>query len=112
MPKRTLRGWFEYLDDPKREIDLNEFMAVMLMNTREYTKIMLELAIQTKDATEHTEGMLGAIDQLAAGLADRSSIPYAASGTVRAALDAQRDEQRRLAAEQRAAALNGANTDG
>ncbi len=30
MQKRTLRGWCEYLDDTKRELDLSEFMGLML----------------------------------------------------------------------------------
>jgi hypothetical protein len=94
MQKRTLRGWFEYLDDPKRELDLSEFMALMLFNQREYVRVTMDLTKDTKAAAEHTEGMVGAIDQLAAGLAERSGIPYATSANVRAALDAQRDEQR------------------
>lgn len=95
--KRTLRGWFDHLDDTKRELDLSEFMALMLFNTREYARLTLDLVRDMKDASEHTEGMVGAIDQLAAGLAARSGIPYAADSDVRAALDARRDERRRLA---------------
>jgi hypothetical protein len=96
MQRRTLRGWFEYLDDSKRELTESEFMALMLFNTREYARVTMELTKGTKEAAEHTEGMVGAIDQLAAGLAERSGIPYASSGAVRAALDARRDGQRRL----------------
>lgn len=98
MQRRTLLGWFEYLDDPKRELTESEFMALMLFNTREYTRLTMEMTKTTKDAAEHTEGMLGAIDQFAENLAARSGIPYASSGDVRAALDARRDKQRRLAA--------------
>ena len=107
MPKRTMRGWWEYLDDPKRELDLNEFMALMLFNIREYALQTLKLTEEIKAAGDHTEGMLGAIDQLAEQIAANAGLPYAASSTVRAALDIQRDELRRLAAEQRAKALAG-----
>lgn len=95
--KRTLRGWWEYLDDPKRELDLSEFMACMLMHIREYTKIAMDDGHQARQAAEHTEGMLGALDLFAAEVASRSGLPYAASGTVREALDTARDDQRKLA---------------
>lgn len=112
VAKRTLRGWFEYLNDDKREMTEMEFITVMVFNTREYSYLTLKLLQEMKAAAEHTEGMLGAIDQLAAGLAEQAAIPYASSAAVREALDARRDELRRLAEQQRAAALNGANTDG
>lgn len=96
--RRTLRGWFDYLDDPRRELTEMEFMAVMLMNSREYLRVLLELTRQSTAAAEHTEGMLGALDQFAAGLAERSGLPYATSATMRAAMDAARDDARRLAA--------------
>lgn len=95
MQKRTLRGWFDHLDDPKREMDLSEFMALMVFNTREYARMTLEEARQSRQAAEHTEGMLGALDQFAANVARNSGIPYPEDGEVRAALDARRDEQRR-----------------
>lgn len=111
MQRRTLRGWFEYLDMQGRELTLFEFMALMLFNIREYARVTMELTKGAKEAAEHTEGMVGAMDQLAAGLAERSGIPYASSSNVRAALDAHRDEQRRLAADERAKAL-GEGRDG
>lgn len=104
MQRRTLLGWFEYLDTKGRELTESEFMALMLFNTREYARITMELTKQTKNAAEHTEGMVGAIDQLACSLAERSGLPYAASPEVRAALDRQRDEQR--------SALREGNRDG
>jgi hypothetical protein len=99
MQRRTLRGWFEYLDDSKRELTESEFMALMLFNTREYARLTLDLVRDMKNASEHTEGMIGAIDQFAEHLAARSQIPYPSSAEVRAALDERRDTQRRLAAE-------------
>lgn len=99
--KRTMRGWFEYLDDAKRELDLSEFMAMMLMHIREYTKITMEEAHETRQAAEHTEGMLGALDTFAAVAAAGLGLPYAASGKVREALDSWRDQQRQLSANQR-----------
>lgn len=98
MQKRTMRGWFEYLDDVKRELDLSEFMALMLMNTREYTRLAMESGEQARQAAEHTEGMLGALDLFAAEMAARAGVPYAASGKLREALDTLRDERRRPAA--------------
>jgi hypothetical protein len=96
--RRTLRGWFEYLDDPTRELTLDEFVAVMAFNSREYARLGLEHTRATAQAAEHTEGMLGAIDGLAEQIASRSGLPYASSGAVRAALDDARDRARRLAA--------------
>lgn len=61
--KRTLLGWFEYLDTPGRELTLAEFMAVMVMNTREYSRLALESARHQKDAAEHLEGMIGTLDE-------------------------------------------------
>ena len=88
--RRTLLGWFEYLDDPKRELSLSEYMALMLFNTREYARVTMETARGTKDAAEHAESMLGALDHLAAQLAAMNGLPYPSSGEVRKALAAQR----------------------
>jgi hypothetical protein len=92
--KMTPAQWVEYLAREQSPVTLTEFMAGCLSR-------MLGAQIVAAQAAEHTEGMLGAIDQMAAGLAERSGLPYAASGEVRAALDRSRDEQRRLTAEQR-----------
>ena len=98
MQRRTMRGWFEHLDDTKRELTESEFMALMLFNLREYARVTMEQTTQARAAAEHTEGMLGAIDELLGRWAAAQEIPYAGSGEVRAALDAQRDTQRKLAA--------------
>jgi predicted lactoylglutathione lyase len=60
---RTFIGWLEYLDTKGRELTLSEFMAVMLMNTREYARITMEKVHDQKDATEHLEGMVGSLDE-------------------------------------------------
>lgn len=60
--KRTLLGWFEYLDLKGRELTLSEFMAVMVMNAREYNRVTMETARQQKEATQHLEGMVGTLD--------------------------------------------------
>jgi uncharacterized protein (UPF0305 family) len=99
--RRTMLAWFEYLDDRKRELTLEEFMALMLFNIREYGRVTMESSHQTKQATEHLEGMVGAIDEMAS----RMDPNYAGSGKVREALDAQRDEQRRLTEQARRQAL-------
>lgn len=95
--RRTLLGWFDYLDAKGRELTLDEFSAVMAFNTREWTRLILDEIRLARQASEHTEGMVGALDQLAAGLAHVSGLPYASSPRIREALDAQRDERRRLA---------------
>jgi len=90
VERKTPAEWVEYLGREHSPVTLMEFMAGCLAR-------ILGAQIEATQAAAHTEGMVGAIDQLAAGLAERSGLPYAASGTVRAALDRQRDEQRRLA---------------
>lgn len=97
--RKTIAGWVHQLEAPDAHLTLDEFNALTLLHIRENV-------LRGRAATEHTEGMLGAIDQFASEVAARSGIPYAADGVVRAALDAQRDEQRRLAAEGRAQALS------
>jgi hypothetical protein len=96
--RRTMRVWFDYLDDPKRELTESEFMAVMLFNTREYARMTYNLMVNQAESGEH-----------AADLAQQSGRSYPASATVREALDARRDEQRRLAAVERAKALGAAS---
>ena len=104
MQRRTLRGWFEYLDTPGRELTESEFMAVMLFNTREYARLTLDLVREQTAATEHLEGMVGALDDMLG-----QTVPgYAADGEVRAALDARRDEQRQLSRQQCAKELSDA----
>lgn len=88
--RRTMRGWFEHLDDDRRELTLEEFAALMSLHEREYARLALEHLREIRLASEHTEGMLGAIDQLAEGIAVHSGLPYAASSAVRLALHAAR----------------------
>lgn len=64
--KRTLLGWLEYLDTKGRELTLAEFMAVMVMNSREYSRIAMQEAHQQREATEHLEGMVGTLDEMLA----------------------------------------------
>jgi hypothetical protein len=98
--RRTLRGWFEYLDAAGRELTESEFMALMLFNIREYARVTLEHVAQSQQAAEHTESMVGAMDELLSRWAAAQGIPYAGSAAVRAALDRDRDERRHLAAAQ------------
>lgn len=88
--KRTPKQWTEYLSMESNPVTLDEYVAGCLSR-------LLGAQIAAAQAAEHTEGMVGAIDQFAAELAERSGIPYASSGTVRAALDRERKEARRLA---------------
>lgn len=85
--KRTPQAWTEYLAQEHQPITLDEYVAGVLAR-------LLGAQIEATRAAEHTEGMVGAIDQLASGLAERSGLPYAASEEVRAALDARRDRER------------------
>ena len=85
--RKTLAGWVHHLEAPDARLTLEEFNALTLLHIRENV-------LRGRMAAEHSEGMLGAIDQFAAGLAERSGMPYAASGDVRAALDTRRDKQR------------------
>lgn len=98
MEKRTPAAWVEHLSREHAPVTLDEFMAGCLAR-------ILGALTEATLATQHTEGMIGALDQFAAELAARSGIEYAASAKVREALDAQRDAQRRLAADERARAL-------
>lgn len=98
METRTPAAWVEYLSQEHAPVTLNEFMAGCLAR-------ILGALTESTLAAQHTEGMLGALDQFAAELAARSGIEYAADGVVREALDARRDAQRRLAADERARAL-------
>ena len=86
--KRTVKQWVAHLEMPDEPLTLQEFMALSLLHIRENTR-------QSREATEHVEGMLGAIDNFTNELANRSGIEYASSAAVRAALDAKRDEDRR-----------------
>jgi hypothetical protein len=104
MERKTLREWFAYLDSAERELTITEFMALMVFNQREYARVTLDLVRSIKDGTEHTEAMLGALDLLASNLAAMNGLPYAASGDIRAALDASRDDHRALSAAERVAA--------
>ena len=96
VEKRTPAQWSEYLAQEHNPVTLTEYMAGCLSR-------LLGAQIEATRAADHTEGILGAIDQLAATLAERTGLPYAASSTVRAALDARRDEDRRNALQERQA---------
>lgn len=89
IEKRTLREWMVHLDSVERELTLTEFMAVMLFNEREYVRIMLEIVRELKDASEHSEAVLGAIDHLAQRIALSSGLPYPSSHEQRARMAAQ-----------------------
>ena len=87
VEKRTPLQWTEYLAQEHSPVTITEYMAGCLSR-------LLGAQLAATQAAEHTEGMVGAIDQFAAAMAQHAGLPYAASGKVRAALDAQRDEER------------------
>jgi len=88
---RTPKSWTHYLSDDDTQYTLAEYTAACL-------SLMLGHTMAMREAAEHTEGMLGAMDQFASMLAERMAIPYASSAKTRAALDERRDEQRRQVA--------------
>jgi hypothetical protein len=77
--RRTIPGWVHHLSAPGAELTLMEVMALMLVHIRDN-------GLLAREAAEHTEGMLGALDVLAATVAERSGLPYPSSGAERAAL--------------------------
>lgn len=93
--RRTLREWFAYLDSTERELTLSEFMAVMLFNSREYTRIMVEMVREVQNANEHGEAVLGSIDQLAKRIAEANGVPYPSSHADRAAMASEWRQARR-----------------
>ena len=86
--KKTPKEWAEYLGREHEPITLMEYMAGCLGR-------LVSLQAAGTAAVEHTEGMIGALDSLAEYIAKSSGIPYASSGTVREALDIQRDIHRK-----------------
>lgn len=92
--RRTPKQWAEYLGQEEQPITLTEYMAGCLGR-------LLALQVGATQAAEHTEGMLGALDQFAEQVAERSGFPYASSGKVRAALDERRDKLREIASAER-----------
>lgn len=87
VEKRTPAAWTEYLAQEHQPVTLTEYMAACLSR-------LLGAQIEATQAASHTEGMVGAIDQLAAALSGRMGLPYAASAEVRTALDRARDERK------------------
>lgn len=81
--KRTPKSWTHYLADDDNPVTLEEYTAACLSR-------ILGAVVEGAFAARHTEGMIGAIDQFAEGLAERSGLPYASSAKVREALDRKR----------------------
>lgn len=106
VEQHSLQGWDDALRPKSADgkLSQSDAMLLCLLDIRNFTLTQAQQGHETMQAAQHTEGMLGAIDQFAAGVAERSGIPYASSGAVREALDAQRDERRRIAAGHRQAA--------
>ncbi len=99
----SLNGWHSRLIKKAENEDLtmNEGMFLCLLNIMNHTYTQAKQGEQTMQAAQHTEGMLGAIDEMFS----RHDPHYAGSGAVRAALDAKRDADRQIAEEQRRKAL-------
>lgn len=83
IEKRTPAAWTEYLSQEHNPVTLLEYMAGCLAH-------MLGAQIEATQAARHTEGMVGALDSFADGLAERSGLPYPRDGKQRLAMDEQR----------------------
>lgn len=60
--KRTMMGWFEYLEglvDQKAEMSREDFETLMIYHTRQNTGVTRAHAESIRDATEHTETIMG-----------------------------------------------------
>ena len=79
----TIKRWVHRLTEPDAELTLSELMARCLVDIRDN-------ALQGREAAEHTEGMLGAIDDWLSKLAELNGLPYASDSESRAALHAAR----------------------
>jgi len=90
--KRTPKSWAHYLSDSENPVTLEEFTAACL-------SLLLGHVQSLREAAEHTEGMVGAIDQLAHGVASMTGLPYSASADVRHALDLKRSADRKALTE-------------
>jgi hypothetical protein len=84
--KRTPAEWKELLAREHTPVTLDEYVAGVLLR-------LAGAALETAEASQHLEGMVGAIDDAF----DRHDDDYAGSATVRAALDRARDVRRNAA---------------
>jgi hypothetical protein len=92
VERRTVAGWCHYLNGPDAEFTITELMAKCLVDMRDN-------AVLSRLASEHVEGMLGAIDEMCS----RMDSQYKGDGQVRVALDAERDRLRALGAQKNGA---------
>lgn len=95
--KRTHKGWYRTLSDRAAKdepLSISESMLLCLHNIQNHLYEIRQDTHETRQAMEHVEGMLGALDNLAATVTQSSGIPYAASGAVRTALDEHRERER------------------
>lgn len=101
---RSHAGWLKTLRQKaeREELTMEESTLLCLHNIQNHLWEIRRDAAETRAAAEHTEGMLGAIDEMCS----RIDPLYKADGEVRAALDTRRDELRQ--ADMRKLAQNGA----
>lgn len=98
--RRTHKGWYRALSDKVEKdepLSISESMLLALHNIQNHLHEIRLDTRESRQATEHVEGMLGALDNLAATMAGGAGIPYASSGAVRQALDEQRERARMAA---------------
>lgn len=84
--KKTPAQWAEYLSSEHTPVTLDEYMAGCLAR-------ILWLMLESTKSAQHTEGMIGALDQFASDMAKRSGISYARTAKDREALQRWRDDQ-------------------
>ena len=92
-------GWYKELarKSEAEQLSLSESMLLCLHNIQNHLHEIRLDGREQRAATEHMEGMVGAIDEMFS----RHDPYYAGDGAVRAALDAKRDADRALADEER-----------
>ena len=102
--RRSHQGWYDRLIvlDQLGELTQADDMLLALHHINNNLARLVPNVEQTREATEHVEGMLGALDNLAATMTQANGIPYAGSSAVRQALDEQRERDRMAALPQEA----------
>lgn len=79
--RMTPKAWTKYLSNDEQPVTLAEYQAGCISR-------ILGCLIESMQATQHLEGMVGAMDDLLG----RTNPDYASSGKQREALAAQREE--------------------
>lgn len=98
LEEGSVEDWLKELQRKDKQAGLtrDEARDLVLFSINFHMETLTKRMEPLLDATEHQEGMLGAIDVFVFEVARRMGIPYPSSAKIRAALDKVRDEQRKL----------------